>query len=73
MAQSERHTQKNLLNIFEGCDEIDMWIDPIPFPYLKQEQFAGLGDGEIYFLDKTIPEEKKNWLREKYKSFLLRR
>lgn len=50
-----------------------MWIDPIPFPYLKQEQFTGLGDGEIYFLDKTIPEEKKNWLREEYKSFLLRR
>ncbi len=44
-----------------------MFIEVKPFPYLKQDQFAGRGDGEIFFLDKSIPEEKKEWLRKEYK------
>ena len=46
-----------------------MFIDPNPFPHLKQEQFAGLGKGEILFLDKSIPEDKKDWLRQEYKKW----
>ncbi len=46
-----------------------MFIEVKPFPYLKQDQFAGRGDGEIFFLDKSIPEEKKEWLRKEYKKW----
>ena len=46
-----------------------MFIEPNPFPYLKQEQFAGRGNGEIIFLDKTIPDADKEWLRREYKKW----
>ena len=46
-----------------------MFIEPHPFPYLKPGQFAGRGNGEIVFLDKDIPEDKKEWLREEYKKW----
>lgn len=46
-----------------------MLINPNPFPHLEQIQFAGLGNGEIVFLDKTIPEAKKEWLRQEYRKW----
>ena len=46
-----------------------MFIDPNPFPYLKYGQYAGTSDGNILFLDKSIPEEKKEWLRKEYKKW----
>ena len=46
-----------------------MFIDKNPFPYLEEGQYAGRGFGEIIFLDDSIPEEKKKWLRQKYKEW----
>lgn len=46
-----------------------MIIDENPFPYLKPGQYAGRGFGEIVFLDDSIPEDKKEWLRKKYKEW----
>ena len=46
-----------------------MFVDPNPFPYLRQDQFVGFGLGEIYFTDDSIPEDKKEWLRAEYKKW----
>lgn len=46
-----------------------MFVETHPFPYLKSGQYAGRGDGTIVFLDKNIPDEKKEWLREEYKKW----
>lgn len=46
-----------------------MIIDPKPFKYLEPEQYAGKGNGEIVFLDDTIPEDKKEWLKKEYKKW----
>lgn len=46
-----------------------MFFERNPFPYLKQEQYAGKGNGEIVFLDKTIPENEKEWLKTEYKKW----
>lgn len=46
-----------------------MFIEPNPFKYLKPGQYAGLGNGEIVFLDKDIPDEKKEWLKKEYKKW----
>lgn len=50
-----------------------MFIDANPFPYLEQKQFAGDGLGNIIFLDKSIPEEKKDWLRKEYREWWKKR
>lgn len=48
-------------------DGDEMFIEPHPFPYLRQDQYAGRGLGEIIFLDPEIPEDQKEWLRKEYK------
>ena len=46
------------------------WLEINPFPYLKPGQYSGLkGNGEITFLDPSIPEDKKKWLKEEYKKW----
>lgn len=46
-----------------------MFIDSNPFPYLERDQYAGTGNGNIVFLDDSIPDEKKDWLRQEYKKW----
>lgn len=43
-----------------------MFLEKNPFPYLRQDQFAGDGEGNIIFLDQTIPADKKEWLKKEY-------
>ena len=46
-----------------------MLVDPHPFPYLKSGDYIGLAFGEIVILDKTMPEDKKNWIKAEYKKW----
>lgn len=46
-----------------------MIIDSDPFTLLEQWQYAGTGDGNIIFLDKSIPDEEKELIRVEYRKW----
>ena len=50
-----------------------MFIEKDPFPYLKSGQYAGLSNGEIVILDKTIPKDKVEQIKAEYKKWWKKR
>ncbi len=46
-----------------------MFIEPKPFPYLEQDQFVGNAVGDIVYFEDSVPEEKREWLRDEYKKW----